>query len=153
MQHYDKEQLKELASKLAPHIAFELTKTPVYYGNQGKVTCESNVKLANTFFNLNSGSVSIGEYTFFGNHVTVLTGSHNIQKLNKERQQYPRGGNDIVIGKGVWIASNSVILGPCTIGDNAVIASGAVLLPGVYKGNCLYAGVPAKLKKEINFNP
>ena len=142
-------ELRDLAKKLTPFIAFELTNTPVMYGNYGKVECESNVKLSNTFFNLNSGSVSIGEFTFFGNNVTVITGSHDISKTNKERWAFPREGNDIVIGKGVWIASNAIILGPCTIGDNAVIASGSVVLSGTYESNTLYAGVPAKYKRTI----
>ena len=143
------EELLDLAKKLTPLIAFELTKTPVMYGNYGKVECESNVKLSNTFFNLNSGSVSIGEFTFFGNNVTVITGSHDISKTKKERWAFPRKGNDIVIGKGVWIASNAIILGPCTIGDNAVIASGSVVISGTYESNTFYAGVPAKYKRKI----
>jgi acetyltransferase-like isoleucine patch superfamily enzyme len=142
-------ELRDLAKKLTPFIAFELTNTPVMYGNYGKVECESNVKLSNTFFNLNSGSVSIGEFTFFGNNVTVITGSHDISKTNKERWAFPREGNNIVIGKGVWIASNAIILGPCIIGDNAVIASGSVVLSGTYESNTLYAGVPAKYKRTI----
>ncbi|MBR8429662.1 hypothetical protein K6Y76_22955 [Burkholderia cenocepacia] len=61
-----------------------------------------------------------------------------------DRHDYPRDGRDIVIGKGVWIASNAIVLGPCTIGDNAVVAAGAVVTGGQLESGCLYAGVPAK---------
>jgi acetyltransferase-like isoleucine patch superfamily enzyme len=54
-----------------------------------------------------------------------------------------REGRDIVLGEGVMVGSGATILGPCTIGDHAVIAAGAVVtadvLPGVVVG-----GIPAR---------
>ena len=135
----NEEELSDLARKLAPLIAQELTRIPTFYGDKSRLKCEHGVKLVNTFFNLSSGNVTIGEHTFFGNNVTVLTGTHDISKIREERKKHPKKGNDIVIGKGVWIASNAVIIGPCTIGDKSVIAAGSILLPGEYKDNCLYA--------------
>ena len=57
---------------------------------------------------------------------------------------------DIVIGNGVWLASNCSILGPAKIGDNSVIAAGAVVVPGTeIPPNTVYAGIPAKYMKTI----
>ena len=145
-------ELKELAQQLAPYIAQELTRIPVFYGDPDRVKKGKGVKLINTFFNLSSGTVTIGDYTFFGNNVTILTGTHDITKKLEERKKSPTKGNDVHIGKGVWISSNAVIIGPCSIGDNAVIAAGSIVLPGVYEADSLYAGCPATLKKKINFN-
>lgn len=62
-------------------------------------------------------------------------------------------GCDITIGKGVWLASGCTILGPCKIGDNAVVASGAVVVPNTnIPSNAVYAGIPAKKVKEIETN-
>lgn len=146
------DQLTALVKKLSPLVAAQLTRTPTFYGgDRSQVICAPGVKLVNTFFNLNSGTVTIGEDTFFGNNVSILTGTHDITKHSPARKNYPKRGNDIKIGKGVWIASHAVILGPCEIGDNTVIAAGSLVLPGTYLPDSIYAGVPAVFKKTIEY--
>ena len=51
------------------------------------------------------------------------------QKLQKRQEAWKENRNDIIIGEGVWLGTNAIILGPNRIGDNAVIASGAVVTP------------------------
>lgn len=145
------EELDHLAFRLAPAISRYQKSKPFYYGEKSRVHAPKSVKLVNAFFNLLSGDVYIDKGTFFGNNVSILTGSHDITKKDRLRKKSPLRGNDVKIGFGVWIASNATILGPCEIGDHAVIAAGSVVLPGKYEGGCLYAGVPAKLKKQIEF--
>ncbi|WP_449290609.1 methyltransferase domain-containing protein [Oscillibacter ruminantium] len=56
----------------------------------------------------------------------------------------------MVIGEGVWLASNVTVLGPCTIGDDAVLAAGSVVLPHtVIPPGTMYAGIPAKFVKKL----
>ena len=146
------QDLQALARELAPYISQELLSQPSWWGDRSRLHLEENVNLVNTFFNLSSGNVYIGAYSFFGNHCSVLTGKHPIDAKDRERWAHPTAGNDVIIGKGVWIASHAVILGPCKIGDHAVIAAGSVVVPGEYEGGYLYTGSPAKPKKKINFN-
>lgn len=144
------QDLAQLARQLAPLIAQELLRQPRYYGGgPDRVVCGAGVKLINTFFNVNSGTVTIGDNSFFGHDVMCLTGSHDTSKFGEDRKHFGRKGSDIVIGSGVWIASRAVILGPCRIGDNAVIAAGSIVLPGDYESGCLYAGAPATLRKRL----
>lgn len=128
----------------------EYLRTPHYAPDRNRVFAHKSVQLGNTVFNTSSGTITIGEQSFFGANCSVITGSHNPNTVLKERKLFPKKGNDIVIGSGVWIASHAVILGPCTIGDHAVIAAGAVVLPGEYLGSNLYGGVPAKQLKKLN---
>lgn len=66
--------------------------------------------------------------------------------------QEPTQGNDIIIGKGVWLCSNATILGPCSIGDNSVIAAGAVVLANtVVPPDTIFGGVPAKKIKDVHY--
>lgn len=146
------DELNELAEKLGPIISQKMLHKPTFWGDESRVHAGEDVHYINGFFNTACGHIYIGDHTFFGQNVSVLTGSHPINKKNKERHWHPSDGNDIIIGEGVWISSHSVILGPCKIGDHAVIGAGSVVLPGEYEGGCLYAGNPAKLKKRINFN-
>ncbi|WP_425328840.1 hypothetical protein [Roseicyclus marinus] len=58
----------------------------------------------------------------------LLTGKHDYRSRNDERQKnVTSSGNDIIIGKSVWIASGAIISAPCNIGDNAVIGAGCVI--------------------------
>ena len=145
------ENLVKIANKVGPHIINATLQTPRFLGGRERLISSKKVKIQNTFFNLNSGTVTIGDGTFFGSYVSVLTGTHHIDLKGRARKKAPTRGSDIVIGEGVWIASHAIIIGPCTIGDNAVIAAGSVVTPGTYEAGCMYAGVPAKLKYKIEF--
>ena len=52
------------------------------------------------------------------------------------------------VGKDVWIGGNATILPGITIGNNVVVAAGAVVTKDV-PDNCLVGGVPAKVIKNI----
>ena len=110
--------------------------------------------MVNTQFNTSSGDIFIGEYTFTGHNVSIITGCHDYNETLKNRQEAaPMTGNDIIIGEGVWLGTNSIILGPNKIGDNAVIAAGAVVVPNTnIPANTIFGGIPAKLIKRINPN-
>ena len=54
----------------------------------------------------------------------------------------------IVLGKNVWVGSNSTILSGVTIGDNSVVAAGAVVTKDVPE-NTVVGGVPARFIKRI----
>lgn len=48
----------------------------------------------------------------------------------------------------MWVGSNATILQGVTIGDNAVVAAGAVVTKDV-AANTVVGGVPAKFMKHI----
>ena len=54
----------------------------------------------------------------------------------------------IVLGRNVWVGSNSTILQGVTIGDNAVIAAGAVVTKDVAP-DTIVGGVPARYIRHI----
>lgn len=54
----------------------------------------------------------------------------------------------VTLGKNSWIGSSATILPGVTVGDNAVVAAGAVVTKDVPE-NTVVAGVPAKVVKEI----
>lgn len=127
-------------------LAKLISETSIVYGGQeSKVIRGKNTKLLNAILNVSSGTITIGDDTFFGHNVSILTGSHF---LTGNRKDYHKEGRDIVIGNNVWIASNVTVLGPCTIGDDAVIAAGSVVTKDV-EGGWVYAGVPARKLKKV----
>lgn len=128
-----------------------MTKTAVW-GDTSRLHIHPTAGMVNTFFNTSSGTITVGAYTFTGHNVSILTGTHYIARTEMARMDYPREGRDIVIGSGVWLASNVTVLGPCTIGDNAVVSAGSVVVPGtVIEPNTVWGGNPAKFIKTIFF--
>lgn len=114
-----------------------------------RVKIAKTASMSNAFLNTNSGTITVGEYTFCGQNVSIITGTHDYALRGGERQNtIPQQGHNIVIGRGVWLASNVLILGPCTIGDNAVVAAGSVVINDV-QANTLVAGVPARFVKSL----
>lgn len=145
------EEKRDLAHALAPWVAQAMLEVTTVFGPNERVVAHQNAVLNDTHFNTQCGTISIDEDVFFGTGCSVITGTHDIFKFGQERIESWRAiqTNDIYIGKGVWIGNNATILGPCTIGPNAVIAAGAVLLPGKYEGHIVYAGVPATSKRSL----
>ena len=137
-------------AKFLSELKTELGKYYSVWGDQSRIHFGKSVSAVNTLFNTASGEIYLGDYTFTGHNVSIITGSHDINVIGQERENAILSDRDIHIGNGVWIGSNSVILGPCLIEDNAVIAAGTVILPNtLVEANSLYAGVPGKLKKQI----
>jgi acetyltransferase-like isoleucine patch superfamily enzyme len=58
----------------------------------------------------------IEEYVFFGHKVSEITGTHDYNKFGLERMNFDSNKrNDILIKEGAWVASNAIIISPCTI--------------------------------------
>lgn len=87
--------------------------------------------------------IAIGEECMFANDIDVRCGdSHAIlDAASGKRINY---AEDVTIGRHVWIAAHTVILKGVTIGENSVIASGAIVTRSCDPGSIL-AGNPAKV--------
>ncbi len=142
-----------LQSQLAGQVHDILNTQIRVWGDRDRLHIAPTAATVNTLFNTTSGHITLGDYSFTGHNVSLLTGTHNIQKQSLARMQdYPPEGRDIVIGQGVWIGSNATVLGPCSIGDHAVVAAGAVVIAGTkVPAGAIVAGVPAKVVKMIEF--
>ena len=80
-----------------------------------------------------------------GHQVVFATLNHDLDP-KKRQSMIPRS---IRVGKNVWIGSHATILQGVNIGDNAVIAAGAVVTKDV-EADSVVAGVPAKPVKKLS---
>lgn len=120
-------------------------------GSEDRVRLGERVVLSGAILNVASGTITIGDHSFVGLGVAMITGTHDISQRGAARKAtVPQSGRDIVIGRGVFVASNSTILGPCTIGDDAVVAAGAVVRGDVAAAT-IVGGVPARPLREFEF--
>lgn len=95
---------------------------------------------------LNGGTITLGEWVMIASGVSLLTGRHDPAYRDRQRMldiDHLRTGHDIVVERGAWLASNVTVLGPCRIGEYAVVAAGAVVTKDVRPGE-IVGGVPAK---------
>jgi acetyltransferase-like isoleucine patch superfamily enzyme len=100
----------------------------------------------NNIFICSVNSIKIGDETLIGQYVTIMDfEAHGIDPT--KRLQTGEIGK-INIGKNVWIGNNVVILKNVDIGDNSIIAAGAVVT-GKFPPNVIIGGVPAKIIKNL----
>ena len=118
---------------------------PPFYTDCGKnITFGKNVFLNTgcTFQDL--GGVTIGDASQIGQNVTLCTLNHGLAP-EQRNTIYP---SPIVIGRNVWIGANATVLPGVTVGDDSIIAAGAVVTRNVPE-KTVVAGVPARVIKMI----
>jgi acetyltransferase-like isoleucine patch superfamily enzyme len=102
--------------------------------------------VADCVFNVVSGTITVGKGTYFGFGCRVLTGQHVFK--DGKFLEIPTEGNDIVIGKGCFIGTGTIISKKVTIGDNVLIGAGSVVLEDLPSG-CFAAGNPCKVIRKV----
>lgn len=90
--------------------------------------------------------VRFGKNAFLAPGVHIYTATHPIKA--EERCSGVEYGKPVTIGDNVWIGGRAVILPGVNIGNNVVVAAGAVVTKDV-PDNVVVAGNPAKIVKEI----
>ena len=98
-----------------------------------------------TYINASYGKVRIGNGVAIAPFCKLFTFSHHYSVDKGIRESYYY--KDVVIGNDVLIGSNSVILPGVTIGDGAIIAAGSVVIRDV-ESNTIVGGIPAKVIKK-----
>ena len=139
-------EVRALLSELFGYdVPSSLRVFPPFYTDFGKnITVGENVFINACCHFQDHGGVVIGDGCQIGHNVVFATLNHGL--LPEDRKNtYPA---PIVLGKNVWVGSNSTILQGVTIGDNAVVGAGAVVAKDV-PANVVVGGVPAKIIKKI----
>lgn len=99
--------------------------------------------------------VTIGDNVLFGPNCTVAAAMHSLNPAERRMKTREDGsaydiefGKPVTIGNDCWIASNVVICGGVTIGDNCVIGAGSVVTRDI-PANSLAAGNPCRVIRRI----
>ena len=101
-------------------------------------------------FNLtvvDDGHVYVGDRVMFGPNVTIATAGHPINPELRERGlQFNR---DVSIGENAWIGAGVVIVPGVHIGKNSVIGAGSIVTKDI-PDNVLAVGNPCRVLREVN---
>ena len=118
---------------------------PPFYADYGKnIILGKGVFINEGCCFQDQGGIEIGDDVLIGQQVVIATLNHDLNP-EKRSNMMPK---PVKIGNKVWIGAHATILAGVTIGDNAVVAAGAVVTKDV-PANVVVAGVPAKVIKEI----
>lgn len=89
--------------------------------------------------------IRFDQHSLVGPGVKLISSNHDVGNLCEYSREGP-----INIGKHCWLGANSIILPGVRLGDNTVVAAGAVVTKSCPDGNCVLAGVPAKVIRRID---
>ena len=118
--------------------------TPLYinYGKHTKIGKNVFINFDCVFLDL--GGITIEDNVLIAPKVSLLSEGHPVSP--NERQSLVPG--HIYIKKNAWIGAGATILPGVTVGENAVVAAGAVVSKDV-PANTVVGGIPAKHIKNI----
>ncbi len=95
------------------------------------------------------GLITIEDHVSLAGHVTILTHSDPTEPIREIwGDEETKVFGPVTIKRGAWLAINVVVLPKVTIGENSIVAAGAVVTEDV-PPNVMVGGVPAKIIKGI----
>lgn len=147
--YHTQDEIRDLLAQLTGRpVPATVRVFPPLYADFGK-----NLHLGNEVF-INAcchfqdhGGVTLGEGCQIGHGVVFATLNHNLAPQER-KTTCPA---PIILGRNVWVGANATILQGVTIGDNAVVAAGAVVTKDVAP-NTVVGGVPARVIRIIDDN-
>lgn len=111
-----------------------------------KIKIGNSVHTNNNIFICAMEDISIGNHTRIGQNVCIMDfEAHGTDPL--QRSKVGEIGT-VEIAENVWIGNNVTILKNSKIGNNTIIATGAVV-NGSFPANVIIGGIPAKIIKEL----
>lgn len=90
-----------------------------------------------------TNGINIGDNSIFAPGVKIISANHDLNDLSKHKKS-----SSILIGENCWLGANAIILPGVELGDNVIVAAGAVVNSS-FKSNVVIGGVPAKVLKEL----
>jgi acetyltransferase-like isoleucine patch superfamily enzyme len=95
-----------------------------------------------------AGGIEIGTDVIMGSYISFHSENHNFKDNTKLIREQGVTSKGIKIGNNVWVGAKATFLDGCVVGNNSVVAAGAVV-NGIYPDNSIIGGIPAKVIKSI----
>lgn len=142
----DIDQIRERLSEIFGYPLEESTTVfAPFYTNFGRFTrIGKNVFINHACSFLDMGGITLEDQVLLGPKVNLITENHPVDPTNRRALLC----KPIVIKRNAWIGAAATILPGVTIGENAIVAAGAVVSKDV-SANTVVGGVPAKFIKII----
>ncbi|NBB22178.1 sugar O-acetyltransferase [Runella sp. CRIBMP] len=142
----DTEQIRERLSEIiAKQIDASTTIFVPFYTNFGQhIQLGKNVFINHGCTFLDLGGIIIEDDVLIGPQVCIVTENHPIDPAKRKSLDL----KSVTIERNAWIGANATILPGVTVGENSIVAAGAVVAKDV-PANTVVGGVPAKELRNI----
>jgi len=143
----DADRRRELLDELFGSIGENVTVLPPFRCDYGY-----NVSVGDDFFAnydcvfLDARPIEFGDECMLGPGVHVYTATHPIDPV--KRTSGTEYAKPVTVGDRAWIGGRAVLNPGVTVGDDAVVASGAVVIDDVPDG-VVVGGNPAEIIREV----
>lgn len=117
---------------------------PFYTDYGSNISIGRNVFINTGVMFSDLGGITVEDGVLIGPFAKVVSVNHPLDQSERRSLQL----QSVVLKKNAWIGAGATILPGVTVGENAVVAAGAVVSKDV-PDNTLVAGVPAKIIKEL----
>lgn len=144
--YHNEEQVREILSELmGREVDSTLWLLPPFFTDFGRnINFGKNVFINSSCTFMDRGGINIGDDVYIAPKVCLTTINHDINPFNRATTFC----KPINIGNRVWIGINATICPGVSIGDNSIIAAGAVVTKNV-PSNVIVGGNPARVIREI----
>jgi len=142
--------IDEMRDRLSEIIGSEIDKSTnvfvPFHTNFGKhIKLGKNVFINHACSFLDLGGITIEDDVLIGPRVNLTTENHPVDPAKRKFLDL----KSILIKRNVWIGAGATILPGVTIGENSIVAAGAVVTKDV-PANTIVGGVPAKMIRQLD---
>jgi len=143
------ENVEDIRKNLSEIIGTEIDPSTIvfvpFYTNFGQfIQIGKNVFINHACTFLDLGGITIEDNVLIGPKVNLITENHPLNPNDRKSLIC----KPVVIKRNAWIGAAATILPGVTIGENSIVAAGAVVTKDV-PANTIVGGVPAKFIKDI----
>ncbi|GAB3736779.1 sugar O-acetyltransferase [Spirosoma lituiforme] len=141
--------IDQVRTRLSEIIGMEVdpstTVFPPFHSNFGRsIRLGKNVFINHTCSFLDIGGITIEDDVQIGPRVNLTSENHPLDPANRKTVLL----QPILIRRNAWIGAGATILPGVTVGENSIVAAGAVVSRDV-PPNTVVAGIPAKVVKAL----
>lgn len=142
----DTDQIRRLPGELiGQEIDASTTVFAPFYTNFGRhITLGKNVFINHACTMLDLGGITIEDDVQIGPKVNIITENHPTNPTQRKTLLL----SSVLIKRNDWIGAAATVLPGVTVGENAVVASGAMVHKDV-AANTIVGGVPDRVLKTI----
>lgn len=136
---------KYLGEVIGTKIDESTTVFPPFYTNFGRhISLGKNVFINHACSFLDLGGITVEDEVMIGPRVNIISENHPVE-ISKRKTLVP---GKVLIKRNAWVGAAATIMPGITIGENSVVAAGALVTKNVAP-NSVVAGVPAQKVKEL----
>ena len=141
--------IEEMRQRLSELIQSDIDKTTTvfvpFHTNFGKhIKIGKNVFINHACTFLDLGGITIEDDVQIGPKVNLITENHPVAPSQRKNLDL----KSIVIKRNAWIGAGATILPGVTIGENSIVAAGAVVNKDV-PPDTIVGGIPARIIRRI----